>query len=148
MLESATGGVVLAKAMDSAPVSNVDEVARVLAIAGVVIALGSLVLTWYQWRHSGPELAARIETSVAKQRVGHQDEQWTFTIDIWNKGRMPVTVRGVTVVRLRWRWHFSWWSNWLLRLIRQDLAFGNTAHPVEGTFPKEIPRQATSELRL
>ena len=52
---------------------------------------------------------------------------------------MPVTVREVAVVRLRRRWHFSWWFNWWLRLIRQDFAFGDMAHPVEGTFPREIP---------
>ena len=119
--------------------SNVDIVARVLAIVSVVIASAGIVLAWYQWRNSGPVLAADIEDVVGKERVGHPDEQWTFTVYIWNEGRMPVTVEGVAVTRLRWRWHFSWWFNWWLRLIRRDFALGNEAELREGTFPMEIP---------
>ena len=130
----------------SAHASNVDIVARVIAIVGVAIALAGLVLGSYQWRHSGPELAAKIEAYVGKDRVGHQDEQWTFTIDVWNKGRMSATVRDILVVRLRRRWHFSWWLSWWLRLIRRDFAFGTTARPVEGTFPNEVKGTFPKEI--
>jgi hypothetical protein len=122
----------------SAPSSNTDVVARVIGIIGVLIALVSLAFSWYQWHHSGPGLVAKIETRVGKDRAGERDEQWIFAIELWNNGRMPVTVRDVTLVRLRWRWHFAWWFNWWLRLIHHDTAFGTTAHPVDGEFPKEI----------
>ena len=127
--------------------SGVDIVARIVAIAGVVIASGSLLLTWHQWRHSGPDLDTGVEAYVDKERVGRRDEQWIFTVDIWNKGRMPATVRDVIVVRLRWRWHFSWWFNWWLRLIHRNSVFGNEALRVtggafpdedEGTFPRQV----------
>jgi hypothetical protein len=131
----------------SAHASNVDIVARVIAIVSAAIALASLVLTSYQWRHSGPELAAKVEKYVRKDRVGHRDEQWTFTIDVWNKGRMPHTVRDIVVVRLRWRWHFSWWFNLWLRLIRRpDFACCTSAHPVEGTFPSEVEGTFPKEI--
>lgn len=130
----------------SAHASNVDIVARVIAIVSVAIASAGLALTLYQWRHAGPELASKIEKYVGKDRVGHQDEQWTFTIDVWNKGRMPATVRDIFVVRLRWRWHFSWWLSRWLRLIHRDFAFGNSAHPVEGTFPNEVEGTFPKEI--
>jgi hypothetical protein len=131
----------------SAHASSVDIVARTTAIAAVILALGSLLLTWYQWQHSGAELEAKIEAYVDKQRTGHPDEEWTFTVDVWNKGRMPATVRGVTVVRLHRRWQMTRWISWWFRLIHQGYAFGNEAYPVEGDslrevkgeFPKEIP---------
>jgi hypothetical protein len=58
--------------------SNVDIVARVLAIVSVVIALAGVVLAWYQWRNSGPVLAADIEYVVGKERAGHPGERWTL----------------------------------------------------------------------
>ena len=111
----------------------------VVAIVSVVIALAGIVLAWYQWRHSGPVLAADIEDVVGKERIGHPDERWTFTVYIWNRGRTPVTVEGAVVSRLRWRWHSWWWFNWWLRLIRRNFALGNEAYPIEGAFPMEIP---------
>jgi hypothetical protein len=131
----------------SAPPSNVDMVARVIGIAGVLIAIASLAFTWYQWHHSGPGLASRVEVNVGKDRAGERDEQWIFTIDVSNNGRMPVTVRDATLVRLRWRWHFAWWFNWWLRLIRRSTVFGTSAHPVDGEFPKEIPPTGYLSIR-
>jgi len=130
----------------SAHSSSVDIVARLIAIVGVIIALTSLVFTWYQWRHSGPQLAAQLERKPEKRRVGHPEERWTFTVQVWNKGRMPATVRSITVVYLRWRWHFSVWFHWWLRLIRRDSVTGTAANQIAGEpfqpgreiFPREI----------
>jgi hypothetical protein len=53
-----------------------------------------------------------------------------FTVYIWNKGRMPVTVEGVAVARLRWRWHFSWWLTG---------GSGLSAEVMDRLFPRDSP---------
>jgi hypothetical protein len=122
----------------SAPASHVDIVARVIGLAGLGVAVASLLLTWYLWRRSGPALDASFAPQVGRaERRGF--EKLVFTVDVINVGRMPATVRRVSVARLRTRWHFSWWLNWLLRLLKRDWVIDQEAHPLEGDFPQEIP---------
>lgn len=129
----------------SASASNVDVVARVIAIAGLGVATASLILTWYLWQRSGPALDARVDRYVGRsERRGF--EKLVFTLDVTNVGRMPATVRSVSVARLPIRWQFSWWLKWPLRLLKRDWVIATDAHLLEGDFPQEIP--PTGYLRV
>jgi hypothetical protein len=126
------------QAIASAPTSNVDVVARVIAIAGLGVATASLILTWYLWHRSGPALDARVDRYVgSSKREGF--EKRIFTVDVTNVGRMPATVRSVSVARLPTRWQFSWWLKFPLRLLKRDWVIATDAHLLEGDFPQEIP---------
>jgi hypothetical protein len=129
----------------SASASNVDVVARVIAIAGLGVATASLILTWYLWRRSGPALDARVDRYVGRsERSGF--EKLVFTVDVTNVGRMPATVRSVSVAHLPTRWQFSWWLKWPLRLLKRNWVIATLADPLEGNFPQEIP--PTGYLRV
>lgn len=70
-----------------------------VSIASLVVAIGAVVLTWYLWRWSGPELVVLISKDGGAWRG----------IEVVNSGRMPVVIREVGVVVLedehdRGRW--------------------------------------------
>jgi hypothetical protein len=73
--------------------SNVDVVARVVGVVGLVVAIGSAVLTWYLWRRSGPEIV------VLLKRIAGDPRGLKVEVEVINSGRMPVVIRDV---QLRW----------------------------------------------
>jgi hypothetical protein len=73
-----------------------DVVARVIALAGLVIALASIGVNWYLWHRAGPELRV---TAFARAESG------TLHIEVANSGRLPTTVR-----RIELRDYFVLWT--------------------------------------
>lgn len=65
-----------------------DLLARVIAVAGLLVALGSIAVTWYLWQRSGPTL--RVSSFVRADRG-------TLHLEITNSGRMPAVVRRIEV---------------------------------------------------
>lgn len=60
-----------------------------VAIAGLAVAIASVILTWYLWRRSGPEIVV-VVTSVRGQWTG---AGLLDGIEVVNSGRMPAVIR-------------------------------------------------------
>ena len=67
----------------SSAASSADWVARWIAIAGVIVSLGSICVTVYQWQRSGWFLDVTVNT------------QGNFTVEITNTGRIPCVIHEV-----------------------------------------------------
>jgi hypothetical protein len=125
----------------SAHATMADPVARVLGVAGVVLALASLLLAWHQWRRSGASLKVVISAREGRpdsDRHG-QAELWVISVDVLNTGRMPAVVRDITVVQLASRWALTSVVYVLPKLLGRALAFSKDAKPVYGEYPQMIP---------
>ena len=66
--------------------SNVDLTARFIAIAGLALAVGSILVNWYLWHSSGPNL--RVSAFV-------RAETGRIHIEVVSSGRLTATVRAV-----------------------------------------------------
>lgn len=121
--------------------SQVDVVARWLAVAGIIIALGSAVLTWQLWRRSGPGITVllRFDWSEWEEEGGPVGSPFTQAVEaegspvgspfiqaveVVNSGRMPAVIREVRLV-------FSW------RVWKHDRFV--KLEPAVGGFPVAVP---------
>lgn len=68
--------------------NEVDVVARVLGVIGVLLALASLTWQVISWRLSGPRVKVRARVGV----VGAQRERNFAAVEALNSGRAAVTV--------------------------------------------------------
>jgi hypothetical protein len=68
--------------------ASVDVVARITGISGLVLAVGSLILTWYLWHRSGPKMKI---TAFVRAETG------TVHIEVINSGRLTATVRQIVL---------------------------------------------------
>jgi hypothetical protein len=66
-----------------------DVVARVIGIAALVIALGSIGVTWWLWARSGPQLKIRL--SHEKHPSDRLRDK--LVVQVMNIGRMPILVK-------------------------------------------------------
>jgi hypothetical protein len=125
----------------SANAAQVDVVTRALAIAGVVLALASLLFTAYQWRRSGASLKVVMSAhrGLPVDLGGRRVETWVVTIDVLNTGRLPAVIRDINVSQLASRWALTSWVYVLPKLFRRDFAIAKTAKPLYGEFPQPIP---------
>lgn len=101
--------------MDGGP----DQLARVLAVSGVILSV--LALTWQlvSWRLGGARVKVEGRINLAPVEGGGEEE--AFRVIARNKGRLPVSVTqwAVGICRGKWsprRWarRPSWftWKNW------------------------------------
>ena len=65
-----------------------DVPARVIAIAGLAIAVADIVATWWLWTKSGPRMRVRL------RRVEHPSDrlQDKLVVEVYSVGRMPVRI--------------------------------------------------------
>ncbi|MEV4462770.1 hypothetical protein AB0J51_04020 [Micromonospora echinofusca] len=70
--------------------SGPDWIARGTALAGLLVALGSLTWQWYSWRRSGPLLRVKAD----------QHAQGPLAISVFNRGRADVEIGLICV---QWR---------------------------------------------
>jgi hypothetical protein len=61
-----------------------------VSIASLVVAIGAVVVTWYLWRRSGPEIVV-----IVRKIPG--GDAWRG-VEVINSGRMPVVIRQVGVL--------------------------------------------------
>jgi hypothetical protein len=113
--------------------SQVDAVARVLAIAGLGVAIVSVALNGYQWRRSGPALKVRINWRRVKAE-GDDRRSAESELDgamVMNSGRMPAVVVLALLLPVKGGWERSW-----------------ELKPAEGEFPVTIPPTGFCHLIL
>jgi hypothetical protein len=142
--------------------SHVDVVARGLAVAGLGVAIASLLMTWQLWKRSGGELTATLKAHVSNSFEEWPHERVIFTVDVSNTGRMTATVRSVVVLRLTTRWKHARWLRWWYRLTHRESSLGDAAYPVEQSddlrssrwivgaesrYPREIPPTGYLQVR-
>src|SRR5690348_5760906 len=83
------GGWVLATAGSNAS-SQVDIISRAIAIGSLVVAIGSVAVTWYLWRRSGSDLAVAVLRD---------------SVEVSNVGRINSVVRRVYIdIQAKTRW--------------------------------------------
>jgi len=104
---------------------HADVLARGLAVAGLLVAIGSAVLTWQLWRRSGPSIEVRL--------LGPDGDWWSTVgpiamIEVANSGRMATLIRAVEFC-----------------CRESDGVACQLAVPLEGNFPVELP--ATGYIR-
>jgi hypothetical protein len=113
-----------------------DLPARIIAAAGLVIALGSIGLTWYLWQRSGPAL--RVGAFV-------RPETGTVRIEVASTGRLTATVRRLElrdqfVLKTRGGYKTEPISRWSIAVQPNEL------HPGEPrTLPADLPPSAFLE---
>ncbi len=81
--------------------SNVDVLARIVGVAGLVVGVGSASLTWYLWNRSGPALKVRVHLfpSQGAARGAPAELQWEAAgAIITNPGRMPAVVASAFLI--------------------------------------------------
>jgi len=143
--------------------SHIDVVARGLAVAGLSVAIASLLLTWQLWKRSGGELTATLKAHVSNSFDEWPYERAVFTVDVSNTGRMTATVRGVIVLRLTARRKYIRLLGlryWLTRRewsptgsaaypveLDDDLRSGRWIMGVESRYPRDIPPTGYLQVR-
>jgi hypothetical protein len=75
--------------------SDVDVVARAVGIAGLVVAITSVTVTWQLWRHSGAEIAVRVRV---RSQVPLTLGQNVDGVEVINMGRMDAVIREIRMV--------------------------------------------------
>jgi hypothetical protein len=81
--------------------SDVDVVARTLGIAGLCVAVGSLLLTWWIWHRSGPQVAVVLKVVVEGERIKWTGRGPVDVVEVLNSGRMSVAIREVQIRYLK-----------------------------------------------
>jgi hypothetical protein len=75
---------------------QVDVLARIVAVTSLIVAVVSVVLTWYLWRRSGPEIVVLLKDNHGMEWTGMGP---IAGAEVVNSGRMPAVIREV---KLRW----------------------------------------------
>jgi hypothetical protein len=80
-----------------AAASDVDVVARTLGIAGLGVAIGGLLLTWWIWYRSGPQIAVVLKVEVEGERIEWTGRGPVDVIEVLNSGRSSAAIREVQI---------------------------------------------------
>lgn len=77
--------------------SGPDLVARTIAVLSLVAAVASILISWYLWHKSGPEIIVLVNTATSRGTpvpVGSDD---VVDVEVRNAGRMAAMIREVSL---------------------------------------------------